>query len=135
MSKGFSGLFEGTSGSRWETSAGSSSTNKFSDKTTWPSTLEDGKQGKHIEGHPNYVPGKSKLTITMEEASELAKMCSGTGTVLGNPSSSSKEWVDFDKTIGIWINESGNEHPTTKGVIHHSKNGTHIVPANPDGDY
>lgn len=135
MSKESSGLFEGTSGSRLRTSAGSSSTNKFSDKTTWPSTLEDGKQGKHIEGHPNYVPGKSKLTITMEEASELAKKFSGTGTVLGNPSSSSKEWVDFGKIIGMWIDEFWNEHPTTKGVIHHSKKGTHIVPANHDGDY
>lgn len=73
MSKGFSGLFEGTSGSYWGVSAGSSSTNKFSDKTIWPS--------------------------------------------------SSKEWVDFGKIIGIWIDESMNENPVTKGVIHHSKKG------------
>lgn len=131
MSKGFSGLFEGTSGSRWETSAGSSSTNKFSDKTTWPSTLEDGKQGKHIEGHPNYVPGKSKLTITMEEASELAEKFSGTGTVVGSSTSSNRERLDFGKIIGSWIDSDGNEHLTSKGIIHHSKNGTHIVPARP----
>lgn len=51
MSKESSELFEGTNGSCWGTSAENSSTNKFSDKTTWSSTLEEGKQGKHIEGH------------------------------------------------------------------------------------
>lgn len=131
MSKESSGLFEGTSGSRWESSAGSSSTNKFSDKITWPSTLEEGKQGKHIEGHPNYVSGKSKLIITIEEVSELAEKFSGTGTVVGSSISSNRERVDFGKIIGVWIDSDGNEHLSSKGIIHHSKNGTHIVPARP----
>ena len=131
MSKEISGLFEGTSGSSAGASAGSSSTNKFSDKTTWPSTLEESKQGKHIEGHPNYLPGKSKLTITMEEASDLAEKFSGTGAVVGSSTSSNKERVDFGKIIGVWIDSDGNEHPTSKGIIHHSKKGTHIVPARP----
>lgn len=131
MSKESSGLFEGTSGSRWESSAGSSSTNKFSDKITWPSTLEEGKQGKHIEGHPNYVSGKSKLLITIEEVSELAEKFSGTGTVVGSSISSNRERVDFGKIIGVWIDSDGNEHLSSKGIIHHSKNGTHIVPARP----
>ena len=125
MSKGYSDLFSGTGGSR------NSITNKFSNKTTWPSTLEEGKQGKHIEGHPNYVPGKSKLSITMEEAAELTEKFSGSGTVVGSSTTSNKERVDFGKIIGVWIDTDGNAHPTSTGIIHHSKNGAHIIPARP----
>lgn len=109
--------------------------NKFSDIKSWPPGLEEGKQGKHIQGHKNYVQGKSYLTISMKKAKELVKKFSGTGKVVGNSDTSNKEWVDFGKVIGIWIDKNGNEHPTTKGLIHHSKNGTHIVPSDPEGEY
>lgn len=77
MSKGDSGLFH--------------TGNKFADREKWPSTLEEDKQGKHIEGHKNYAAGKSVLTISMEEAAELVKKYSGTGEIVGNEETSSKK--------------------------------------------
>lgn len=128
MSKEISGLFHGTSGSKKGLS------NKFSDKVTWPSKLEEGKQGKHIEGHPNYISGKSKLTITMKEAAKLVEKFSSKGKIIGNSDTSNKERVNFGKIIGVWIDKDGNEHSTSIGIIHHSKNGTHIVPSDPNSD-
>lgn len=114
MSKGDSGLFH--------------IGNKFADKDKWPSTLETDKQGKHIEGHKNYVAGKSVLTISMEEAAELVKKYSGTGEIAGNEETSSKERVDFGKVIGYTVDPHGRKYETTQGSIHHSFTGTHIVP-------
>lgn len=44
-----------------------------------------------------------------------------------------REWVDFGELIGYYIpaNDITAKIPTTKGVIHHSKSGSHIIPANP----
>lgn len=109
----------------------SASKNKFSDKKEWPSTLEEGKQGKHIEGHPNFQSGKSKLSISMSEAKKLVDFFAGTGEVVGNPSSSNKERVDFGKIIGLYNDPIKGYVPTTNGIIHHSSKGTHIVPSKP----
>lgn len=47
--------------------------------------------------------------------------------------SSFNELVDFKEQIGFWSNKGGTETlPTTKGVIHYSKDGAHIIPAHPD---
>lgn len=110
----------------------SSDKNKFSDKNKWPSKLEEGQQGKHIESHPNYQLGRSKLTVSMAEAGQLTDSFSGTGTVVGNPDNSNKERVDFGKTIGMYNDPERGFVPTTNGIIHHSKKGTHIVPARPN---
>jgi hypothetical protein len=106
--------------------------NPFSDKKTWPSKLEEGQQGKHIEDHPNYQPGRSKLTVSMTEASQLTETFSGTGAVVGNPDNSNKERVDFGKNIGMYKDPEKGFVPTTSGIIHHSKKGAHIVPARPN---
>lgn len=107
-------------------------TNKFADRARWPSALEEGKQGKRIKGHPNYAEGKSVLTISMQEAGDLAPKFSGRGDVVGNEASSNKERVDFGKVIGQYTDEKGNTRDTTMGLIHHSKKGTHIVPSKPN---
>jgi transposase protein len=40
--------------------------------------------------------------------------------------------VNFNKNIGIYIDPvTGNQTPTTMGIIHYSKNGYHVVPAKP----
>ena len=65
----------------------------------------------------------------MSEAEKLVEIYSGTGKVIGD----NKENIDFQKIIGIYVDPSTeNEYPTTKGTIHHSKKGTHIVPKFPD---
>lgn len=137
-SKGSSGLFPKEATADWDDgdfeaeNANDANTNKFADKTQWPSTLEEGKQGKHIKGHPNYMQGKSTLTISMQGASELVEKFSGTGDVVGDEATSNRERVDFDEVIGQFIGQDGIPIDTTNGIIHHSKKGTHIVPANPN---
>lgn len=42
------------------------------------------------------------------------------------------ERVDFGKTIGNYVDpDTGTKYPTTVGIIHYSKSGTHIVSARP----
>ena len=92
--------------------------------------IHDGHQGKHIEGHNNYIEGRSKLTADPHELIKLA----GTGdTISGTPPApGAKERVDFGKVIGEYIDpKTKMGTPTTKGIIHYSKAGAHIVPARP----
>ena len=43
-----------------------------------------------------------------------------------------KERVNFGEVIGQYVNPATNEAvDTTMGIIHYSKTGTHIVPAQP----
>ena len=96
--------------------------------SSFPKKLNEDKQGKHIPGHKNYQNGKSELTINISDASKLVGQFSGKGT----PISNNKERVDFGKIIGIYKDPtSGTGTPTSIGIIHYSKFGTHIVPAKP----
>ncbi len=84
-----------------------------------------GKQGKHIPGHPNYQAGKSILT---GNAQKLLDQYAGKGQWIGQ----NKERVDFGQVIGKYVDPAtGKAFQTTKGIIHYSKNGAHIVPARP----
>ena len=90
-------------------------------------TIHVGRQGKHIPGHNNYIPGRSPLTH--RDPQGLLDQFGGKGqpigrTPIGQPGS--KERVDFGEVIG-----EINGQPTTRGIIHYSKDGAHIVPANP----
>lgn len=52
----------------------------------------------------------------------------GTGEWIGT----NKERVNFGEVIGQYVNPAKNEAvDTTVGIIHYSKTGTHIVPAQP----
>jgi hypothetical protein len=90
-----------------------------------------GPQEKHFEGHNSYQTGRSTLTANPEELAAQA----GTGTPVndvprGQPGF--KERVDFGKVIWNFVDRNtGESMPTTKGIIHYSKNGIHIVPAHP----
>ena len=90
--------------------------------------LETGKQGKHIIGHNNYIPGKS--IFTHPNPQDLLDNFAGKGrqtspVAKGLPGF--KERVDFGQVIG-----EVDGQPTTQGMIHYSKEGAHIVPATPD---
>ena len=86
------------------------------------------KQGKHIPGNPHYIEGKSIFLGTVEDAQKLVNEFAGTGEVVNEH----KERFDFGRIIGIYVNpETKEELPTTRGIIHYSKNGAHIVPGNP----
>jgi filamentous hemagglutinin len=90
------------------------------------------KQGKHIPGHNNYVPGRSKFTHP--DAQGLVDRFAGTGQSVGSIPvglPGSRERVDFGEVIGEYIDIFGVAAPTTKGIIHYAKDGVHIVPARP----
>lgn len=96
--------------------------------------LHEGRQGKHVPGHNNYVPGRS--TLTDENPQGLLDDFAGTGQPVsgtrGTPGF--KERVNFGKQIGEYVDpQTGVATPTSNGIIHYSKDGAHIVPARPDG--
>ena len=93
--------------------------------------IEEGKQGKHIRGHNNYIEGRSYLTISKEEAQKLVNKYAGTGTFEfdRNGNIKNKELVQINKNIGVNINnKTGDESKTNRFYIHYSKSGTHVVP-------
>jgi len=94
--------------------------------------LHPGKQGKHVLGHNNFQPGKSELTYP--DPAGLLRRFGGTGTPVRGVYGSLdyRERVDFGAVIGTYVDPvSGARLPTTKGIIHHSTTGAHIVPARP----
>jgi len=90
--------------------------------------VHTGNQGKHILGHNNYIEGRSVFHGTVNDAQRLINQHSGTGQMI----SSTKERVDFGRVIGTYVDQAtGQRMETTRGIIHHSGSGSHIVPANP----
>lgn len=67
--------------------------------------------------------------ISLSKCQELIDKFAGTGQKL----SDNKECVNFGIIIGYYIdNENIKKVPTTNGIIHTSKTGSHIVPSKPD---
>ena len=91
-------------------------------------TVNTGKQGKHIIGNNNYIEGRSVFNGTVDDAQRLVDDFAGTGEWIGT----NKERVNFGEVIGQYVNPATNKAvDTTVGIIHYSKTGTHIVPAQP----
>ena len=89
--------------------------------------LEVGRQAKHIPGHNNFIPDRSPFTHPDPQG--LLDKFAGKGEQAGKIPRGQpgfKERVDFGEVIGTMKGK-----PTTKGLIHYSKKGAHIVPANP----
>ena len=99
--------------------------------------IHDGRQGKHILGHNNYIPGRSYLTVTTDEAQELVNKYAGTGIIERDKKGifRDRELITVNKDIGVNINESTKlETTTNRFYIHYSNKGTHIVPTLKEGD-
>ena len=96
--------------------------------------LEVDKQGKHIIGHHNFDPRKTKSIWTHENPEEFLSAFAGKGRrVKGEPGQPGyKEKVNFGQKIGYHVDEKGAKTETTWGIIHYSKKGAHIVPELPD---
>ena len=91
-------------------------------------TVNAGKQGKHIVGNNNYIEGRSIFKGTADDAQRLVDKFAGTGEWIG----ANKERINFGEVIGQYMNPAtGEAVDTTVGIIHYSKTGTHIVPAQP----
>lgn len=94
-------------------------------------TIHEGKQGKHIRGHNNYVEGRSYLTISNQRIQQLVDEYAGKGQPQFTRKNIWKntELVSQSEPIGVSINNKTGVHtPTSKFYIHYSQNGTHIVP-------
>lgn len=93
--------------------------------------INNGKQGKHIKSHNNFIEGRSYITISADEVQELVNACAGTGTLIRTKSGkwSKQEIVTSNDFIGYDVNElTGIETATKTFKIHYSNKGTHIVP-------
>ena len=99
----------------------------------YPKQIEEGKQGKHILGHNNYIEGRSYLTVDTNEIQELINKYAGTGRLQrdGQGHWNHKEVVTMGKNIGVYRDLKGKELPTNIATIHYSKKGVHVVPAKP----
>ena len=87
------------------------------------------KQGRHLQNSDLYIEGRSYLLISMREAEEKIKKYSGTGNINISKAGQIKENIDFGTIIGVSIDKnSGTLAFTSKGKVHYSKTGTHIVP-------
>lgn len=106
-------------------------TRKYIKSDEWPKEIIEGRQGKHILGHNNYIEGRSYLTISLEEAQELVNKYAGTGEIRFNSNDEwdKKEIIKVDKDIGVDVNnKTGEKMSTNRFKIHYSNKGTHIVP-------
>ncbi len=105
---------------------GAGNSRKFNNTRGGRTTLHEGRQGKHIVGNKNYIPGKSIFVGTLDDARKLIREFSGKGTPVGE----NKERVNFGRIIGYYIDpKTGKKIKTTWGIIHYSKYGAHIVPS------
>ena len=97
--------------------------------------FHEGRQGKHLLGHKNYVKEKNKSVFTHPERNRLLKNFGGTGVKELNITPGMPgfvEVVDFEETIGWNVNLlTGEKISTSWGKIHYAKDGVHIVPTLP----
>lgn len=94
-----------------------------------------GRQNKHIPGTNNYEVSKHRSIMEHNNPTSLLKKHAGSGIPeRGTPGMPGyKETIDFREHIGIWKTQDGSlQLPTTRGTIHYSKDGAHIVPARPN---
>ena len=97
--------------------------------------IDNGKQGKHIDGHNNYktqkTNGKNPSLLETDGQKLLDDVHAGNFKKV-EVISDTKTRVEFDYPIGKYIDpKTGEAVETTVGIVHNSKNGAHIVPARP----
>ncbi|MBR6366041.1 MAG: hypothetical protein IKS10_08120 [Lachnospiraceae bacterium] len=143
MNEEDSGLAHGTSGSPQQTLDNMDMETKAKENekavseeqtdsvfSSFPKTILEGRQAKHISGSNNYTAGRSKVTLSISQLQELILSHSGKG----QPVTSRKERVDFGTVIGVYVDQStGKSYPTIIGIIHYANEGTHVIPARPKG--
>ena len=91
------------------------------------------RQGRHIPGHADYDAFRSTLVAGPAEllAAHAGKGDPANATPRGEPGVRER----FDtrgEVIGIYRDpQTGLQEATTRGIIHYSSRGAHIVPARP----
>ena len=96
----------------------------------FPTTLNQDQQKKHWAWHNNYIPGRSRVILTASELQKLINQYSGQKS--NHWITPNKERINFGKPIGYWRDtKTGKEYETSWGILHYSKKGPHVIPANP----
>ena len=94
-----------------------------------PLTINPEKQARHMRDAPEYLPGRSYMTITEEETQEIVIKYHGTGIITVTKAGQIKETIVLDKDVGVTVNPDTGEEETTNTIkIHYSKTGVHVVP-------
>ena len=100
-------------------------------KTNYNLKIADGRQGKHIIGHNNYIQEKSYL-IDGVNPQELVDKYAGTGEIIRDKRGNwiNKQMFKDDELVGFTFNIGTGKYEETKYFsIEYSKTkGTHIVP-------
>jgi hypothetical protein len=88
-------------------------------------------QGKHVPGHRNYLPGRSRLSADPKELLGHVGQGDQVGSIpRGQPGF--RERIDFGRPIGEYVGPDGSATKTSVGIVHHRADGSvHIVPARP----
>ncbi len=94
----------------------------------YPLIINPEKQARHMEG--TALPGRSVITISMEELQEIIDAQAGSGHIELTKSLKwkNKEIVYAGKEIGYTVNKNGDIIPARSVTIHYSKTGVHAVP-------
>lgn len=101
---------------------------EFRTVRSFTTVLHFGKQAKHLPGQPNHDASKSTITVAITELQHLVELNAGTGEWYPP----NREAVDFGVVIGNYRDpDNGTLSQTTRGTIHYSKSGAHVVPAFP----
>ena len=97
-------------------------------------TVNAQKQNRHIVGSGGFIPGRSRLTVSLDEAQKLVNELRGTGEPIFDRKG---EWVHKERVVcsdyvGIHVDLNGKETKTRRITIHYSATGSHIVPGKDD---
>lgn len=95
----------------------------------YPLTINPEKQARHMQG--TATPGRSVVTISVEELQEIISEKAGSGKILFQKGTfiwEKREIIDAGKEIGFTVNKNGDIIPAKSLKIHYSKTGTHAVP-------
>lgn len=94
----------------------------------YPLTINLEKQARHMAA--TATPGRSVITISLEELQEIVNARAGRGEIELTKSLDWKhqEVLAVGKEIGYTINAKGDIIKATSIKIHYSKTGVHVVP-------
>ena len=78
--------------------------------------INDGKQGKHIKGHNNYIEGRSDIIISSEKVQKLINKYAGTGMLIRtkNGKWAKQEVITTNTLIGYDVNDISGAETATK---------------------
>ena len=94
-------------------------------------TVNPEKQARHLRDSGGYIPGRSYLTISMEELQDIVTRYAGTGEIAHDVRGGLRECISLNRRVGTVIRRDGSEVPAFILKLHYSKTGVHAVPFAP----